>query len=173
MHTGPTHKDPNRCYLKSGEALAHRRRSAGLTAGYPNGIAPPAAGDPWYRASRTVRVTIDPAAGGGAAGGRAATLKMINSSCANPKQLWVAGMQSVTWPSEAEMDKQAGLSPTREFTRQDYMQAARRDLKALRTCDAIYMLDGYEQSPGANWEWAYAKELDLKIYYETPLAPEE
>lgn len=84
-------------------------------------------------------------------------------------QLEAAGWEVL---NPAQMDRDAGLSPTREFTRQDYMQAARRDLKALRTCDAIYMLDGYEQSPGANWEWAYAKELDLKIYYETPLAPE-
>jgi len=69
----------------------------------------------------------------------------------------------------AEMDLDAGLDAQREFTRLDYMQAARRDLRAIRECQALYMLDGYEQSPGANWEWAYAKELGLTIYYETPM----
>ena len=69
----------------------------------------------------------------------------------------------------AEMDLDAGLSEDREFTRADYMQAARRDLQALQTVEAVYMLDGYEQSPGACWEWSYAKELGLEVYYETPL----
>ena len=69
----------------------------------------------------------------------------------------------------AEMDVENGLDPDREFTRLDYMQAARRDLAALRHVDAIYMLDGYEESPGGCWEWARAKELELEIYYETPL----
>ena len=84
-------------------------------------------------------------------------------------QLRAAGWEVV---NPAEMDLDEGLSPTREFTRQDYMQAARRDLRAIQTVNALYMLDGYEASPGANWEWAYAKELGLTIYYETPLAPE-
>ena len=84
-------------------------------------------------------------------------------------QLRAAGWEVV---SPAEMDLEEGLSPDREFTRLDYMQAARRDLQALKTVDAIYMLDDYEESPGACWEWSYAKELGLKIYYETPLAPE-
>ncbi len=69
----------------------------------------------------------------------------------------------------AEMDIENGLDPDREFTRFDYMQAARRDLAALRNVEAIYMLDGYEDSPGGCWEWARAKELGLEIYFETPL----
>ncbi len=69
----------------------------------------------------------------------------------------------------AEMDLEAGLDPDREFTRFDYMQAARRDLAAVASVDAIYMLHGYELSPGGCWEWARAKELGLDIYYETPL----
>ena len=71
--------------------------------------------------------------------------------------------------SPAEMDVAAGLQADEAFTRTYYMQAARRDLAAIKTCDAIYMLEGYEESPGACWEWAYAKELGLTIYYETPL----
>ena len=69
----------------------------------------------------------------------------------------------------AEMDIEAGLDPDREFTRYDYMQAAKRDRDALDQGDAIYMLHGYEESPGGCWEWARAKQLDLDIYYETPL----
>lgn len=69
----------------------------------------------------------------------------------------------------AEMDRGHGLEEERDFSRADYMQAARRDLKALQTVDAVYMLDGFEGSPGACWEWAYAKELGLSVFYETPL----
>ena len=69
----------------------------------------------------------------------------------------------------AEMDVEAGLDPDREFTRFDYMQAARRDLKVIREVDAIYLLHGYEESPGAAWEWARAKERMIEIYFETPL----
>ena len=68
-----------------------------------------------------------------------------------------------------EMDLEAGLRPDVEFTRKDYMRAARRDLKALKSVDAIYMMSGYENSPGANWEWAFAKEEGILIYYEIPL----
>ena len=49
------------------------------------------------------------------------------------------------------------------------MRAARRDLKALKSVDAIYMMSGYENSPGANWEWAFAKEEGILVYYEIPL----
>ena len=82
-----------------------------------------------------------------------------------------AHLRAAGWTviNPAEMDLDAGLDPNREFTRFDYMQAARRDLAAIMTCDAIYCLHDYEQSPGANWEWAYAKELGLDVYYETPL----
>ena len=69
----------------------------------------------------------------------------------------------------AEMDIENGLDPNREFTRFDYMQAARRDLRVLNKVDAIYLLHGYEESPGAAWEWARAKELGLEVYFETPL----
>ena len=82
------------------------------------------------------------------------------------RQLEEAGWDVV---NPAEMDERAGLSPDREFTRFDYMQAARRDLQALLYVDAIYLLHGYEESPGAAWEWARAKELGLEIYFETPL----
>ena len=95
-----------------------------------------------------------------------------NGYAAFPRK--AAHLRAAGWEvvNPAEMDLDEGLSPTREFTRQDYMRAARRDLRAIQGVDALYMLDGYEAAPGANWEWAYAKELGLTIYYETPLAPE-
>ena len=31
--------------------------------------------------------------------------------------------------------------------------------KVISEVDAIYLLHGYEESPGAAWEWARAKEL--------------
>tara|TARA_A100001015_G_C14901467_1_gene676569 strand:+ start:491 stop:829 length:339 start_codon:yes stop_codon:yes gene_type:complete len=72
----------------------------------------------------------------------------------------------------AELDIEAGFDPSEEFTPLDYMRAARRDLHAISGSDAIYLLDGWEDSIGARWEWAYAKNMSLNIYYETPLPPE-
>ena len=34
---------------------------------------------------------------------RTATLTMINSTCANPKKLWLEGMGSVTWPDDRQL----------------------------------------------------------------------
>ena len=99
---GPGIKDPGRCYLKSGAALAHLHRSQGMTAGYPTGIAPPVSPDPWYSNTTTVTITIDSGVHG-SIDVSPATLRMINSTCANPKQMWSSEMKSVTWPSEAQM----------------------------------------------------------------------
>lgn len=40
------------------------------------------------------------------------------------------------------------------------------DLSMVRACDAIYMLKGWENSPGATCERSYARFLNLKILYE-------
>jgi hypothetical protein len=37
----------------------------------------------------------------------------------------------------------------------------------LECCDAIYMLDGWENSKGANIEYQYAKDNGLDICYES------
>ena len=74
-----------------------------MTAGYPTGIAPAASPSSWYNASRTVRLTIRGAALPAAEARSAAMLRMINSTCANPKALWLGEMQSVTWPSAAQL----------------------------------------------------------------------
>jgi len=40
------------------------------------------------------------------------------------------------------------------------------DLELVRRCDAIYMLEGWEQSEGAKQELELAKELNLDVFYE-------
>lgn len=42
----------------------------------------------------------------------------------------------------------------------------------LRSADAIYLLDGWEQSAGARAEAALAEKLGLRICYQTPLRRE-
>jgi len=51
-----------------------------------------------------------------------------------------------------------------EPTWEDYMRA---DIKALCDCDAIVLLDGWEQSRGACIERRLAEDLGLKEYYLT------
>ena len=48
----------------------------------------------------------------------------------------------------------ARLNDLVELTYEEYMQM---DMLLLRFCDAIYMLPGWEQSRGANWEYGYAQ----------------
>jgi hypothetical protein len=40
------------------------------------------------------------------------------------------------------------------------------DILALKQCDSIYMLQGWENSPGANIEWWVAKRHNYQILYE-------
>ncbi len=70
----------------------------------------------------------------------------------------------------ARMDEEAGIQVDNktELTPEEYMQAAKRDLIAIDECDAVYFLDEYETSPGAKWEWAYAKTRGLTMFYQTP-----
>jgi len=48
----------------------------------------------------------------------------------------------------------------------DYIECMRKDIAALTTCHAIYLLKGWENSDGANAEYQVARMLDLKIYFE-------
>eukprot|EP00937_MAST-01D_sp_MAST-1D-sp2_P005685 g5685.t1 len=99
--------DPRRCYLKSASAVVKKKHSAGMTAGYPTGIAPPSGDRPYYDSGRDVELTLATRrghAGGVAPGARtAALLRVINSTCANPKRLWADSMGSVTWPSDVQL----------------------------------------------------------------------
>lgn len=45
----------------------------------------------------------------------------------------------------------------------DYKDIMDIDLEALKHCDYIYQLDGWEQSEGACIEWEYAKKAGIKI----------
>lgn len=50
-----------------------------------------------------------------------------------------------------------------------YAYALLRDLMVLATCDAIYMLPDFLDSPGAKAEYAFAIASGLKVYYDDEL----
>ena len=47
-----------------------------------------------------------------------------------------------------------------------YAEILLEDLKLLSECDAIFMLDGWKDSPGARTEHAFAVALGLVVQYE-------
>lgn len=49
-----------------------------------------------------------------------------------------------------------------------YPKIMKRDFEVLRKCDAIYMTAGWELSPGACCEHAFAKLCGMKVFYEVP-----
>lgn len=51
----------------------------------------------------------------------------------------------------------------------NYDEYMRMSMTMLEMCDGIYMLDNWQDSKGANMELERAKELGLKVYYETPV----
>jgi len=61
---------------------------------------------------------------------------------------------------EVENPAEINPDPTAEWT--DCMFA---DLKALSTCDGIVMLEGWQQSPGAQIEKLWAGRTGKKIFY--------
>lgn len=50
-----------------------------------------------------------------------------------------------------------------DTTWQQYMDVS---LVLLKMCDAIYLLDGWEDSPGARVEYTFATKSDYKILHE-------
>ena len=50
-----------------------------------------------------------------------------------------------------------------------YMRA---DVKALCDCDAIYMLNNWKNSRGAQIERSIANHLEMEVYYQPPLTIE-
>ena len=64
------------------------------------------------------------------------------------------------------LDKESGLSDDELTTPDGLRVIMKRDLDALFKCDAIYMLDGWEQSEGAKIEHALAAMLSMCILYE-------
>ena len=61
----------------------------------------------------------------------------------------------------AELDK---VMP-HDATHEDYMEIC---LKLLDLCNAIYMLNGWEESEGAKAELEYALEKGMDVYYQNP-----
>ena len=78
--------------------------------------------------------------------------------------------------SPADLDRDAGFTPEilgsdydwHDLNRCDFslMEAIDRDVKALKTCDVIYMLRGWENSRGALAEKALAEWLDLLVMFQ-------
>ena len=95
-------KDPRRCYLKS-SARGKAVQRDDMTAGYPTGIAPPSSDRPYYETNRTVVLTLARPKAAVVAAAGVAVVRTINSTCANPKAVWMGEMSSVTWPSSAQL----------------------------------------------------------------------
>ena len=80
------------------------------------------------------------------------------------RELTAAGWECV---NPATLDREIGVDPD-NVGEYDYEDAAGRDIKALQTCDAIYLMAGFQFSKGACWERSLAKHWGLKRYYEIP-----
>lgn len=88
---------------------------------------------------------------------------------AKEKQLKNAGWEVI---NPAQMDRECGVHPS-NMGEYDYEDCASRDIAVLHTCNAIYMMAGWQYSKGACWERALAKHWGLKRYYEVPRADHE
>ena len=77
--------------------------------------------------------------------------------------------------SPADLDREVGFDPLNEtFVSKDFLdRAMRRDIEALLTCDAIYMLEGWETSTGAKAELALANWRHIPVFYEKPPISED
>ena len=53
--------------------------------------------------------------------------------------------------------------PREEYTWEDYMKL---DIGEMLTCDAVYLLNGWEESKGAKIEKRLAEEVGLAVYYQ-------
>ena len=89
----------------------------------------------------------------------------------------MTGLPNYNYPAfeSAEFDLQNQypaievVNPARFFDGDTSLPRAtylRKDVEELLTCDAIYMLKGWETSKGARLEHLIASELGLHIYYE-------
>lgn len=53
-----------------------------------------------------------------------------------------------------------------KWTPEAWLFYIKRDMDLVSECEAIYLLEGWEQSPGANVEYITAKKFNLAIYFE-------
>lgn len=88
--------------------------------------------------------------------------------------LLTEGFEDVVSP--ADMDRDVGFDPSDLPDDHDWAvvpdsfslaEAVDRDLQAIRECDAIYLLEGWEHSKGALAEKAVAEWLGLTVMYES------
>lgn len=83
-------------------------------------------------------------------------------------------LQSQGWNviSPADIDRAHGFDPTikgmsHDLSASDLGAMLARDIMAISDCDAIYMLDGWEPSKGANIEYLFAHIIGIDILYES------
>lgn len=78
--------------------------------------------------------------------------------------------------SPADLDRASGFNPESLPADFDWnttpdgfsiKDAIDRDIAAIKTCKAIYMLDGWERSLGARAEKALAEWLGLEVMYQS------
>lgn len=68
----------------------------------------------------------------------------------------------------AAMDLEVGIDPSQDMAEYDYEDAAGRDIVALESCQAIYLMAGWQHSKGACWERALAARAGIRRYYQIP-----
>lgn len=93
-------------------------------------------------------------------------------------QLLAAGWNVI---SPADLDRETGFDETAFPDDYDWIDlnkigfsindAIDRDIAALKRCDAIYMLNGWEHSTGARAELALANWKGLCVYYQVNGVP--
>ncbi len=76
-------------------------------------------------------------------------------------------LRSVGWTviDPAELDEEEGS--TDRYSIDYYMK---RDISKIVDCTAIYLLEGWEKSVGANLEYSVAAGIGLDAYYQEPVA---
>ena len=68
--------------------------------------------------------------------------------------------------SPTERDRDQGIHEDTPEAELDLAKLIIRDVQDVTTCDAIYMLKGWEKSTGANVEYSTAVFLGLQVMYE-------
>lgn len=69
------------------------------------------------------------------------------------------GNEDPTWASRKNDDNSW-------YNNEKWLRYIKEDIEIVSKCDIIYMLNGWEESPGANIEYWTAKKFNLKIFYE-------
>lgn len=71
--------------------------------------------------------------------------------------------------SPHRMDLALGFNPDQSLEANAFslVAAIKRNVDAICVADSIYMLKGWECSPGATAEWAIARALEKPMYYQS------